>query len=667
MSQWMSALCAHVGIHAQYRGFNGQETTVSAEVQGAVLRAMGHEPRSEPEAHELLQSLQADEAMRPLPPEVIVDAGTTAKLLLAHAAEWQLEAEGSGGVLAQGKGVGELTLPPLPIGIHALRLRSDAGDFTTWVLARPIRAWHLDDAVPVGRAWGMTTALYALTDGDAVQIGSYDLLGDYAAAIAGHGADFIGINPVHAMGQVRPDDIVSPYSPSHRAFFNTWHCETEPAGSPAPSALVDYPAALSHNASALDRQFTAFQALPGGVQERAVFQAFVDQAGETLHDFALFEVLAHRFGADWRDWPAPYRNRDAERLELFAAENATAIAQVKWAQWQAEAQLAGAQAKALNAGMRIGLYLDLAVGPRLGGAETWAKGSALVTDASLGAPPDMLEPNGQNWGLAPLSPLKCRAQGYAGFAQLLRASMRHAGMIRLDHILGLMRSYWIPEGAQVGTYVSYPLDALLAVVAIESVRNRTVVVGEDLGLVPEGLREKLATSGIYGLDVLQFMRKADGGIVDPADTRELAICTFATHDTPTIAGFFRAEDARARYEFGGITAEIFEHVRTDRARAQAALISADPVIEIHQNLAQANASMVAVQMDDMAAQTTQHNLPGTTDSYPNWQLKAPFTVAEIGQSAAFSQLSLDMAAQGRSNQTGLETQDARQDHSDQTH
>ncbi len=232
--------------------------------------------------------------------------------------------------------------------------------------------------------------------------------------------------------------------------------------------------------------------------------------------------------------------------------------------------------------------------------------------------------------------------------------MRHAGMIRIDHILGLMRSFWIPEGASEGTYVSYPFEALLAVVAIESARNNTIVVGEDLGLVPEGLREELAASGIYGLDVLQFMRSPTGGFVDTADTRKLAVCTFATHDTPTVEGFFEATDACTRHELGGIDDDTLAQTRADRARARETLGAADPVTAIHRQLAQANANMVAIQLDDIAKRTDQQNLPGTVDTYPNWRLKAPFTVDQVGTSDAFAQLAQDMAAQGRSNPKGLE-------------
>lgn len=667
MTDWTSTLCNHIGVHAQYRGFDGQTITVSQDTQIAVLRALDLDVGSDADAREQVQALLTAEKQHPLRAEVIVEVHQPCELVLAHPAEWVLEAEGTGATLAEGAETTTVHLPALPLGIHRLRLVTKAGSFTTSLLARPAQAVRLEDHVAAQRIWGVLAALYGLTDGAETRIGTYDLLGRYAAEMGAYGADFLGINPVHAMGQVRPDDVISPYSPSHRAFLNTWHCASTGGQAGDAMPLVNYPAALQDNEDALARGFAAFSRLGADAPEVKAFRAFTAQGGIPLHEFALFEALAAQHGADWRDWPAPYRTHDATALAAFEAANADPIQRTKWAQWQAESQLSDAQSRAIASGMRIGLYLDLAVGPRLGGAETWVKGTTLVTGASLGAPPDPLGPKGQNWGLAPQSPMKCRADGYAGFARLLRSVMRHSGMIRIDHVLGLMRSFWIPEGGSEGTYVSYPFDALLAVVAIESARNDTIVVGEDLGLVPEGLREKLAASGIYGLDVLQYMRTPTGGFTDTAQTRQMALCTFATHDTPTTAGFFAAEDAHVRHQIGGMDQATLDTTRKDRLRAQETLAAADPVAEVHRRLASANASMVAVQLDDIAGQTSQHNLPGTVDSYPNWRLKAPFTTNEIATSQAFAEIAGVMRAQNRSNPKAMEKEHDLQDCSDHTH
>ena len=667
MTDPISELCALAGVHTQYRGFQGQAITVSRETQRAVLAAMGLEIACEADACGLLNHLRAEDAARPLPHELIVDVGTPVILPLALPVDWVVEAEGTGVTLAGGLAAHNLPLPALPLGIHRLRTTTADREHITWLLARPARAVQLEDHIPEARIWGVTAALYGLTDGETAQIGTYDLLGDYAAAMAGHGADFLGINPVHAMGNRRPDDVISPYSPSHRGFLNTWHCAPRGDATGDVSELVNYPPALRANGQSLNAQFALFSALPDGSPEKQAFRAFVQDAGAALHEFAIFEVVSARFGADWRDWPAQYRAQDAAALATFCADQARQITRIKWAQWQAEQQLSAAQAKAQGAGMRLGLYLDLAIGPRLGGAETWARDTSLVTGATLGAPPDPLGPDGQNWGLAPQSPRRLRETGYAGFSRLLRATMRHAGMIRIDHILGLMRCYWIPEGGSEGTYVSYPLKALLAIVAIESQRNNCIIVGEDLGLVPKGLRKELAEAGIYGLDVLQYMRTPAGGFLEPAKTRKAALCAFATHDTPTISGFFSAEDAQARHKIGGICRDILDQTRKDRARALNTLDRSDPVTAIHRQLARANASMVAIQLDDIAQQPAQQNLPGTIDSYPNWRLKTAFTVSDIKTSAAFARLGQDMAAQGRANLKGMEQANDLSDCTDHTY
>ncbi len=652
MTDWVADLCRFLGVYTSYRGFEGQTVEVSRDTLHATLGAMEPEIATEEDARDCLHRLQADQAARIAPREVIVSAGHGCEVTVSEPVDWVLEAEGAARPLVSGHAETVVVLPALPIGIHRLLLRTGRGECVTWVLARPPCAVSLADHTGAGRSWGVLAALYGMTDGRGAAIGNYDLLGRYAAAMAAHGADFLGINPVHAMGPGGPDTLISPYSPSHRAFLNTWHCAQPGLSGCDLAELIDYPAVLHDNEQALARGFSIFRSMPVDAPDRVAFQNYTDAAGAALDDFALFQTLAGHLGPDWRDWPAKFRSRDHNALAAIARERAGDIAQVKWAQWLADAQLAQAQQQAVAAGMRIGLYLDLAVGPQLGGAETWARDSALVTGATLGAPPDPLGPTGQSWGLAPQSPRRMQEQGYAGFARLLRAVMRHAGMIRIDHILGLMRSFWIPEGCTAGTYVSYPFEALLAVVAIESQRNGTIVVGEDLGLVPGGLRESLSAAGIYGLDVLQFMRTSDGGFVDGAQTRERAICAFATHDTPTIAGFFTAQDARLRAGFGDVDAPTLAGIVADRQRAADSLETTEPVTAIHHRLARARSDIVAVQLDDIAERIEQQNLPGTVDEYPNWRRKAPFTVNEITTSDSFARLGADMAAQNRSNSKG---------------
>ncbi len=667
MTDWIAELSDHVGVGSGYRGFDGRHVDVPSEIRAAVLRAMGHDIVSSSDARDRLERLRREDGERPSPHEVIVNAGQPARVAVTRPLDWSLEAETTETLLTGNSTTGRIDLPALPMGIYRLVLSAGPREWATWLIARPSTSTSVSDRCGNDRIWGITTTLFGMTDGSAVPIGTYAMLGQYAAAMAMHGADFVGINPIHAMGRTRPGNVISPYSPSHREFLNTWHVSMPAAFRPVGADLIDYPTALAANDQALAEGFARFRDLPRSSPEASDFAEFEAASGAALHQYALFEALADDLGPDWRDWPAPYRDRSPQALEAFTRSHASHIDFVKWSQWQANRQMHEAQDRAIGAGMRVGLYLDLAVGPRLGGAETWVAGTPLVTGASLGAPPDPLCPSGQSWGLAPMSPQMLRSQGYGSFARLLRAVMRHAGMVRIDHVLGLMRSFWIPEGAAGGAYVSYPFDALLAILAIESARSRTIVIGEDLGLVPSGFRDRLEASGIYGLDVLQYMRTRSGGFSDTAATRRRAACTFGTHDTATIAGFFQAEDARLRAGLGTLTAAEFDRVREDRAKARASLGDAPVIPEIHRRLARARSEIVAVQLDDVAGRTGQQNLPGTVDEHPNWRLSAPFSLSEVRNSPVLAEIGSEMRAAGRANRDSTENDHDRRHRQDLAH
>ena len=658
MTDWVAMLCERVGVALEYESFGGQVARPSRDTLIGVLAALDYKIGSDADAEDHVRRIDAAAKQRPLPEEIILRCRETCEIPVSVPVEWRVVEEGSENVIARGAAESAIRLPALPMGVHRLSASADGREWTCWLLARPARCPSLKDIAGAERVWGVTAPLYGMTDGRRAEVGDYDLLAEYASALAGRGADFVGVNPVHAMGQNPPDGVISPYSPSHRGFLNTWHVATG-GGRGAASELIDYPGAIGARDEALAQEFAVFESAPERAPAKGAFDDFRAEGGEALREFALFEALASRFGGSWRDWPAKYRDRDAGAIAAFEREEAAAIRFHIWAQYRAEQQLAEAQSRAVSAGMRIGLYLDLAVGPRPDGAESWALGSPLATGATLGAPPDPLCPAGQSWGIAPLSPKRCRDDGYAGFARLLRATMRHAGMIRIDHALGLMRAFWIPDGIGEGAYVRHNLDALLAVVAIESVRSNCIVIGEDLGLVPMGLREAMSETGLYGLDVLQYMRREDGGFARAGALRSKAIVAFSTHDTATINGFFAAKDAGAQAAIGMIDEDTLDVVRADRNRARATLGDAAPVAAIHKRLAQGPAEMVAIQLDDIAGVEMQQNLPGTTTEYPNWRRRAPMTVSEIETSPELSALAADMRDAGRARQDDKETVDER--------
>lgn len=658
MTDGVAELCRRVGVGVEYQSFGGQTARPGRETLIGVLSALGFEIESDGDAGDHVRRLDAEAAQRPLPEEVVLSQGAPADIRVTRALDWVLMAEGAEKVIASGDARDVIHLPALPMGVHRLTVSADGVAWTCLLLSRPARCVSVAEVTGGARLWGVTAPLYGMTDGAAAALGDYGLLAKYAAALARHGAGFLGINPVHAMGQNPPGGVISPYSPSHRAFLNTWHIATT-GDAGGQTGLLDYPGALATRGLALSADFHAFSHAPEESPATAAFDRFRQEGGAALQEFALFETLASKFGGAWPDWPARYRLKDADALRAFERDEAQAITRHIWTQFRADRQMAAAQKAARAAGMGIGLYLDLAVGPRPDGAETWATGSPLATGATLGAPPDPLCPAGQSWGIAPLSPQQVRDDGYAGFARLLRAVMRHAGMIRIDHALGLMRAFWIPDGASEGAYVSHRFETLLAVIAIESVRNRCIVIGEDLGLVPAGLRDAMAEGGVYGLDVLQYMRRHDGGFEEEHGLRSKTIAAFSTHDTPTINGFFAAHDAEAQAVASMIDDDALGRIRDDRSRARATLGDGPATEAAHRRLAHGPAEMVAVQLDDIAGVETQQNLPGTTTEYPNWRRRVPMTLAEIETSTALTALADEMRAAGRVSSTNMETADER--------
>ena len=387
----------------------------------------------------------------------------------------------------------------------------------------------VEDIVERDRAWGLSVALYGLRSTRNLGIGDYRDLADAAERTARLGADFIGINPVHARGTA--GDGVSPYSPTCRTALEPGHIapdavpgfgdcaevhrileegaadlEAEKAGD-----LIDYRAHERRQRKVLQALFRA--AIEAGGPAAADLAAWRRGPGRALEWFAVFEAIAEVHGPDWRTWPEALRAAGSPDVRRLAAQNERAVRYHAWLQWLADRQLADARAAARGAGMAFGLYLDLAAGVLPGGADTWAAPACFARGVSLGAPPDAFSPDGQTWNLAPFTPPGLRAAAYEPFVRMLRAAMAHAGIVRIDHVLGLDRGFWVPERGAPGGYVRYPLEPLLALVRIEAARAGCIVVGEDLGSVPAGLRRRLAGSGMPGCcgDAVRDRRARNSG------------------------------------------------------------------------------------------------------------------------------------------------------------
>ncbi|CAN5515472.1 hypothetical protein BH23ACT9_BH23ACT9_30900 [soil metagenome] len=500
--------------------------------------------------------------------------------------------------------------------------------------------------------------LYALRSGKSWGIGDLAdlaLLADHAGRE--HGADFILLNPLHAATPVLPQEP-SPYYPSSRRAWNPLylrpeHCDGWGAAEGedaqrlrelrgqgralSDSELIDRDAAFRCK----DEALRICAAQPLAVDRQAAFTAFCAEGGEALIGLATAFALARRHGPQIGDWPQDLRDRQPAAVRDATAELEEEIRYQRWLQWQADVQLAAAQRAAGEAGMAIGVLTDLAVGVDAQGADGWALADDLARGVTVGAPPDALAPRGQDWRLPPLRPDRLAATGYRAFRELVGGNLRHAGGLRIDHVMGLFRLFWIPEGAEAtdGTYVRYDGEAMLAALALEADRAGGIVIGEDLGTVEDGVRGAMAEAGVLGSAVFWFEQPEDGADERPAraaEYRRLALTSVTTHDLPTVAGWATGEPARVRAATGqlaGTAAEeqaraaeerrtltdllVAEGVLDDRSRSDAdALVDA-----VHAFVARTPSLLVSAAPADAIGDLRQPNLPGTDgDTYPNWRL-----------------------------------------------
>ncbi|MBN2905119.1 MAG: 4-alpha-glucanotransferase [Rhodobacteraceae bacterium] len=590
-------MAAQAGILPSYHDLAGQVQTTTPETARALLAAMGLPAATPAEAAETLAARLAIEVARPLPPWIVVAAGSAPVLHPGHGGGWHLVLED--GTLREGHADAALHLPNLPLGLHRLWL---AGHEVTLLSAPP--------SLPLPpRGWGVTLPLYGLRDAARGGLADYADLGAAVLGIGALGAGFVGINPIHAGFPTDPGAI-SPYSPSSRRRFNVAHiaCPGE-AATPPGGPLVDYPPAITARLTALRAAFDAMSP-----DEDAALATWRTAQGPSLMRFAIHQALSDRFGPYWPDWPAAFHRPDGAVVARFATENPDAVAFHAWLQWRAEDQLGDLRAAARAAGMAQGLYLDLAVGTHPAGAETWADPGLFARGVSLGAPPDPFAPQGQSWTLAPMIPDALAARGFAPLAEILRAQLAVAGLLRIDHILGFERAFWVPQDGP-GAYVAMPRAAMLAVARIEAARANATLVGEDLGVVPEGLQAELAVSGLLGCRLAMFDP-------DPKSWPEAALGSFGTHDLPPFAGWRAGGDLDWHERLGHLTPAQSAEARVARTHAVAAFdarAGGGGVDALHRVLGNTPARLVALQIEDILGLSAQANLPGTVDSHPNWR------------------------------------------------
>jgi len=656
-------LAARAGILSAYHDFSGVEHFTTPETRDALLAAMGL-PNRPAEAADLLAFWDSDAASRTLPVDIVLEADVPHRLEPSGGvSSWEIEFENVE-VISDG-GEDGINLPPLPYGYHRLW----RGHEQTLLIVAPSHAPSVEDRVGTPRIWGATTSLYGMTSGRNGGVGDYEDLAQTAEAMASLGADFLGVNPVHALGTHTSN--ISPYSPSHRGLFDTRHIAIdhvpEFARSDAAKRLwrdagdalkalrkteyVDYNGTHTIAMRVLRACFDTFEETGEQTGRRDAFNAFRYAGGSALETFAVFESITQAYGSDPSIWPAELRAPDTDEVRMFADAYAREVRFYVYLQWLADSQLGNAHSRAKAAGMGLGLYADLAVGVRADGAEPWARPDAFSVDASLGVPPDQFNAQGQAWGLVPMNPHALREQAYRPMIETMRQTMRHAGLLRIDHAIGLMRCFWIPAGDVPGAFVRYPLAEILAIIRIEAARSGCVVVGEDLGVVPDGLRDTLSVNRLYGCAVMQFEREHDAAFRHPHNYRSDTLASFGTHDTPTLAGYWLGCDIEKRIELGQFSENDAGHARHERADARTRLLwmlkdthvlpdGLDPTtppedfgvplrVAVHAALAETTAEMVAVQLDDALGSPLQPNFPGTIDSYPNWRIKMPYSVEKI--------------------------------------
>ena len=501
--------------------------------------------------------------------------------------------------------------------------------------------------------WGVTLPLYGLQSERNWGVGDFEDLSRAAEALAPLGADFIGLNPVHALYPAAPH-LYAPYSVSSRQWLNVMHIAPDllpewnghrpdiPAGE-----VVDYAASYAAKHAAFEDAFAAFEALSPRTKRKRAFKTFVEAGGESLHLHALYNTLFEQLPTDrqtyagWQNFAPQHRDPRSEASQAFAQEHADRIRYHQYLQWNAGLQLNAAQDRAQASGMRVGLYLDFAVGVNAGSSDVWQRRGAFVPSVSLGAPGDAANPDGQRWELAPLRPDRFGegAASERAFRAALRATMRSAGAVRVDHVLGLLRAFWIPQDAP-GGYVSYPFERMVDIIAEESRAANCIVFGEDLGTVPSGFRERMASRGLMGCAVQLIERGHHGELLPPDAARALSVTAWTNHDFPTVQGFWTGEDLRWRERLG-IGANSLPFEREQRARDREALarmagldsvpseLDADAMAALQAALARSPALAFAVPVEDLLLSPHQPNLPGTTTEAPNWRRRVPVPVEHL--------------------------------------
>ena len=658
----LALLAEKAGIDVHWRDALDRPQTTSPDTLRAVLRALGLPADSVDDIDASLQRLDEESSGKRLPRLITADAGARVELPPSpRGRAWRIAAE-DGGVVSEGElpsSEREIHAPSLP-GYYTLSL----GDDEITLAVAPARTFGVSDIEGAHNPWGVAVQMSSLRRPGDGGIGDFTALELAAKAAAEKGADAMAISPLHALFAAAPERY-SPYAPSSRLFLNGLYIDpTRTSGEQTVRAvidthnlrqelaelewldLIDWPRAARARMTIL-RSVYEWASVDLAHSER--FMAFRKEQGEPLERHARFEALhadftAHGRPGGWQGWPEAFHDPAGSAVAAFAREHAREVAFHAWLQWLAAQGLEGAQKAARDAGMKIGLIADLAVGADAGGSHAWAHQGEVLSGLSVGAPPDALNRLGQDWGLTTFSPRGLRESGFRGFIGMLRAALAHAGGVRIDHVLGLKRLWMLPHGAGAteGAYVRYPMNDLLRLIALESHLHRAIVIGEDLGTVPADFRDAIGERNVLGIRVLWFERAADGGFIAPSEWSAKAMATTSTHDVSTVAGWWSGRDVEWRKLTGLDDPAVDEAaVRvSERAKLWRALCAsgsawnedAPPapddispvVVAAARHVSQAPAPLAIFPVEDVLGLHEQPNLPGPTDAvHPNWRRRMP--------------------------------------------
>lgn len=662
------------GVEPGFRDQSGNWVETSLEARLRVLEGFGLRSDTPGDVEDSLDDLTKLKSAF-IPALIVAVPGEALHIAVKNGAEEALfRLTDETGEMREGRVAvahGHAALPPLNMGYYALDFAAGGETASAMVICAPRRCYLPDGLLGGARLWGTVAQVYGLTSPHNMGIGDYTDIADAASGTGALGGDFLGLSPLHALFAADRTKY-SPYSPSSRLFLETLHLDIASipgfSGSRAAELMDggDYRAKLAGLRSAplvdhegvwalkrplLDLLFDDF--LRDGTD--AEFEAFRKQGGEQLKLHAAFEALSEHFrgeNKEWSgEWPDAFRSPKSDVVSWFCEEKEDLVTFHAWLQYLADRQLGRAANSARASGMAIGLYRDLAVGSDRSGSEVWAAPELFSPTLSVGAPPDPLGPQGQNWGLPPMDPFALERHGLKAFRALVTANMRHAGAIRIDHAFQLRRLFLIPEGGHGpdGAYVSFPFEGLLGALRLESHRAKCIVIAEDLGTAPEGFSDAIMHAGLLSYRVMYFERGEHGRFKRPAEYPRDAMSVFTTHDLPTLRGWWHGSDidlretlgvfdpARAGVERAARQGDVrkFCQALTEEGLLEIAEPSPEPPLDAAiRFIARAPSALTAIQFEDAAGEIDQANLPGVERGHPNWRRRIFTNVQELTSSAS---------------------------------